>query len=596
MSHQGINVRTAFEARPGYYFLDCDYSQIEARLSALIAGETSLIKSFDEGKDYYTTLYSLMMAGGDQAAAAKIYPTVTKKQRQLGKVIVLGQNYGQEKWGLAHNLKCPVEQAEDLMTQFWEGQPATKRAKEEALQKALRDGGVWTYFGRWRSLPELYSSDRKIKAKAQRSVWSTKIQGTAADVMKIAMIRAAKAISLYDVYMILTVHDELLFEVSIKENLYEITNVVVDAMEFPIRGLPMGAGEESFIKLPTEPEYGWDWGTLFSKEKFVEKYGEKINTDKPSLGIENTRFIAPNNEADRIPIPEKVNRKVRGKVVMQLKPGQHPVDAVIDAAYEVMGKECPVDTEPSIQPVNKQVVFEEKPPMITPEQLKAQQVTPVVDVTQKPVPVKQDESNLLSTEPPNVIEIKEEVSDKTIFVQNKEQLNVIDETIKDTDRLVGLDMSADPSKSVVSVVDMSGGDPKVTDIFEVEKVNKQLSEVADALTPREPQLVEEISTPSQVSDQSVDGQNENDFVYPCLIIKVEKDLNRKLLQFLKTLFEKFPGDYRIYIDYKDQLITSNISVDPSDIFMSYLRKALGSDVDTQKFNKQGKPQGRIAFV
>ena len=122
MSNQSVNVRSAFVARPGYYYMDADYAQIEPKLSAALAGERSLIQGFIDEKDYYTLIYALM--------SQTPYEQVTKTLRQIGKTIVLGQSYGQEAGGLARKLKTSFDNAKEYMDAYWSGIPYTKAAKD----------------------------------------------------------------------------------------------------------------------------------------------------------------------------------------------------------------------------------------------------------------------------------------------------------------------------------------------------------------------------------------------------------------------------------------------------------------------------------
>jgi len=224
VSNQSIVVRSAFIPRPGYFFLDPDYSQIEFKLSAAIAGEKRVLDGFNKGFDYYTIVYNGMF---NTNFTGKTDPQTGKKdipatERKLGKEAALGQQYGQEAIGLARKLKVHKDKGQELMDRYWAGLPMTKLARENALKMALRIGGVQTWFGRKRPLPDLYSDIRKIQGKAVRSVWSTIIQGTAADWLKIAMVRLDRALEGYDAHILLTVHDELLLEVSEKEPVWVI--------------------------------------------------------------------------------------------------------------------------------------------------------------------------------------------------------------------------------------------------------------------------------------------------------------------------------------------------------------------------------------
>jgi hypothetical protein len=263
MATQLINVRAAFEARPGYVLYDIDYSQIENRLSAAVAGERPLLEGFLAGHDFYRMIFAQMKGGNIDINS------ITKTERQIGKVLVLGQGYGQGKKGAARQLKKSLEETEQILAAYWNGLPATTAARNEILIKARSAMGMSTWFGRWRPMPELFHDQNHIRAKAERQLWNFYIQGTAADWMKIAMLRCDRALAHYDVHLLLTVHDELLFEVSVKEPLAEVAWVIKDAMEFKVPDLPVDVPAlyrsnrdlypDGFY-VPAEATWGFNWG------------------------------------------------------------------------------------------------------------------------------------------------------------------------------------------------------------------------------------------------------------------------------------------------------------------------------------------------
>ena len=344
MSNQTVNIREAFQARPGYYYIDPDYSQIEFRLSAALAGERELMKGFIKGHDYYKSVYVQMSAG------SATYETVTKLQRGVGKVTALGQNYGQGKYGLARKLGCDVDTADGYMDAYWGGLAGTKNAKEIALQRALQDGYVTTWFGRRRYLPELFSDNRKLRGKAVRSVWNTLIQGLAADWMKIAMLRCYRALRGRDVHTLLTVHDELLFEASEKEPCLEISAIIEEGMEFKVPNLPVNNLDlyPDGFNCPINLEYGYDWGTLYTLDDFREfcaQNGKPVNFDAPRPEGLAVSFISEKNAEPRIQIKPrpKPPKKDKGVGVITLGKYEHPIDAIVGIAA---GEEIPTSKVP----------------------------------------------------------------------------------------------------------------------------------------------------------------------------------------------------------------------------------------------------------
>lgn len=332
MSSQTVNIRQAYVARPGYYFMDFDYSQIEFRLSAAIAGEKTLIKGFYEGNDYYTMIYDSMF-GTSFKTKSKISATL----RKLGKEISLGQNYGQEAGGLAHKMKVPYEQAKELMDKYWNGLTATRAAREAALQFAIRNGFINTWFGRKRGLPDLYSPIRQIKAAAVRSVWNSVIQGSSADWLKIAMVRVARGLKDRDAHILLTVQDELVVEVSEKEPFWEIRKILLEGMEFKVKGLPVGMQDmypDGYF-VPVGPGYGYDWGNIIDKEEdFLSQFGDRINTT-PIRESLTYSFVAKPQPFVVPVIPERQRQVPDKEKKAQLKldqtgNGMHPIDELIE--------------------------------------------------------------------------------------------------------------------------------------------------------------------------------------------------------------------------------------------------------------------------
>jgi DNA polymerase-1 len=202
----GKQIRRAFIAEEGNVLLSADYSQIELRVMAHLSGDPILIKVFESGEDVHT-------ATG--AAVFGVEPNeLTTKHRSTAKMINYGLAYGMGAPGLADRLNIPRAEAEDIMDTYFEKFGGVADFLDEIVKQAHADGFTTTMFGRRRYLPELGSGNPRIRAIGERQALNAPIQGTAADIMKLAMINVDLALrdSGLDTKMILTVHDELVFE------------------------------------------------------------------------------------------------------------------------------------------------------------------------------------------------------------------------------------------------------------------------------------------------------------------------------------------------------------------------------------------------
>lgn len=204
---EGQKIRSAFVAQKGYKFLGLDYSQIELRLAAHLSGDKKMIKAFKDKEDIH------------RATAAEINEVelvdVTKQMRYEAKAINFGILYGQGPHGLAQNAKIPYKHAQEFIAKYFEAYPSIRKMIDKAIDKARDDGYATTIFGRKRYLPELDSSNIMIRRGAERMAINTPLQGTAADLIKIAMINIAEAIkdNSDEIKMLLQIHDELIFEI-----------------------------------------------------------------------------------------------------------------------------------------------------------------------------------------------------------------------------------------------------------------------------------------------------------------------------------------------------------------------------------------------
>lgn len=223
---QGAVIRNAFVSRPGYELLALDYSQIELRVLAVLSEDPDLVKIFQEGKDIHTSV------------AARVFglpeSEVTKEMRRRAKVINFGIIYGMGVNALKVNLGTTRDEAQVFMDNYFASFPTIKKYFELVISGARERGYTETLFGRRRYLPTLRSPLPQIKAGAERMAMNAPLQGTAADIIKLAMIQVdhdLKEAGLADkVFLLLQIHDELIFE--IKSGMAgEVLPIIKKAME-----------------------------------------------------------------------------------------------------------------------------------------------------------------------------------------------------------------------------------------------------------------------------------------------------------------------------------------------------------------------------
>jgi DNA polymerase-1 len=242
-SEDGRRIRRAFIAPAGWYILSADYSQIELRILAHLSQDSSLIATFQEGEDIHTRT---------AAEVFHIFPEmVSKEMRRQAKVINFGILYGMGPFSLSRELGVSQKQAEAYIEGYFRRYPRVKAYQEEVLDAASRLKYVTTLYGRRRYLPEITSSNAQIRQFACRTAINTPIQGTAADLIKKAMVKIdARMEGLkMKAKMIIQVHDELVFEVPPEER-EELTRLVRKEMENVA---------DLTVPLLVETAYGRNW-------------------------------------------------------------------------------------------------------------------------------------------------------------------------------------------------------------------------------------------------------------------------------------------------------------------------------------------------
>ncbi|MBT2784841.1 MULTISPECIES: DNA polymerase I [unclassified Halomonas] len=242
-TEEGRKIRQAFIARPGYRIVAADYSQIELRIMAHLSEDKGLLEAFAEGRDIHT------------ATAAEVFGTSLEKvsgdQRRSAKAINFGLIYGMSAWGLSRQLHIERNQAQTYIDRYFDRYPGVARYMERIRSQAAEDGFVETVLGRRLYLPEIQSQNRNRRQGAERTAINAPMQGTAADIIKQAMIDvdAWLAEGEFDALMVMQVHDELVFEVAEKQ---------VEAFIEQVQKRMQGAAK---LKVPliVEVESGANW-------------------------------------------------------------------------------------------------------------------------------------------------------------------------------------------------------------------------------------------------------------------------------------------------------------------------------------------------
>lgn len=243
----GRQVRQAFVAAPGQKLLSVDYSQVELRIVAHMAKDEAMLAAFHAGQDIHAAT----------AAAIHGIPlnAVSKEQRRHAKAINFGLIYGMSPYGLTRTTGLTLAEAEDFVEAYFRQFPAVKRYLDDTRRKAAEQGHVETLLGRRRYFPGLHSqANRNIRGREEREAINAPIQGTAADIMKIAMLRvhAALAAAGSTARMLLQVHDELVLECPSSE-LVDTTRLVKQTMQ---------KAYALSVPLATEARSGDNWGEM----------------------------------------------------------------------------------------------------------------------------------------------------------------------------------------------------------------------------------------------------------------------------------------------------------------------------------------------
>ncbi|WPX39694.1 DNA polymerase I [Akkermansia sp. N21116] len=242
-SDQGKLIRKAFVPRSDeYLILSADYSQIELRIMAALSGDEAMIHAFRDNRDIHTE------------TASRVYGVaredVTSDMRRAAKMVNFGIIYGISAFGLSQRLGCPRAEAAALIENYFTQFPGVKAYMDTLIEKATRLGYAETLCGRKRMLPDLQSANKNIRSSAERTAINTPIQGTAAEMIKIAMIRVHRLLEQTRSRLILQIHDELLIDLHKEEQ--ELVSPIVETMRTALV-LPHG------VPASVEAQTGANW-------------------------------------------------------------------------------------------------------------------------------------------------------------------------------------------------------------------------------------------------------------------------------------------------------------------------------------------------
>jgi DNA polymerase-1 len=221
---EGREIRRAFIPDDGKIFLSADYSQIELRLMAHLSGDSGMIADFLSGQDIHA------------ATASKIFRVpigeVTREMRSRAKTANFGIIYGISAFGLSERLTIGRKEAKELIDGYFASYPGVKEYMDESIRRARETGFVTTMFGRRRYVPDIHSRSQVVRGNAERNAINAPLQGSAADIIKIAMVRIAERLEkeMAEAKMILQVHDELIFEVAVNDT-ERLSKIVTEEMK-----------------------------------------------------------------------------------------------------------------------------------------------------------------------------------------------------------------------------------------------------------------------------------------------------------------------------------------------------------------------------
>ncbi len=246
-TNEGIKIRRGFISKEGCSFISFDYSQIELRVLAELSEDEVLILAYQQDKDLHDLTARKLFFKTDEEP-------VSREERIIAKVINFSILYGKTPFGLSKELKIPMGDAKLYINKYFEEYPRVKRFLKNILEEAKLNGFVETLYGTRRYISGINSSNKNIEAQADRMAVNTVVQGTAANIIKLVMIKIYEEIkNEKDINMLLQVHDELIFEVkneSVEKYLKKIDEIMEKTLEF------------KHVRLMANGNVGKNWGEL----------------------------------------------------------------------------------------------------------------------------------------------------------------------------------------------------------------------------------------------------------------------------------------------------------------------------------------------
>ena len=244
-SEAGRKIRKAFVPREGFTLLSCDYSQIELRVMAAFSQDPTMIEAFQNGTDIHTITASKVFVVEPE--------NVTSDMRRTAKMVNFGIIYGISAFGLSQRLAIPRTEAASIIEAYFREYPAIRQFMDRTVNEARENGYVETLSGRRRYFPDLNSGNQNLRGNAERAAINSPIQGTAADMIKLAMIRVDALLreKPYKTKMLLQVHDELVFDLALDEQ-EELVPKILEVMK---TALPLPAG----VPIEVESGTGANW-------------------------------------------------------------------------------------------------------------------------------------------------------------------------------------------------------------------------------------------------------------------------------------------------------------------------------------------------
>ncbi|BCX13796.1 MAG: DNA polymerase [Candidatus Dojkabacteria bacterium] len=248
---QGFVIRNVFKASPGCVFVSCDYSQQELRILAGLANEQEMIDIFNNNGDVH------------KLTASELFDVrleeVTKEQREIGKVVNFSVIYGISAYGLSENLKISVSQAQYFIDKYFNKYKRVREFFDDQMIKIKKNGYAETIIGRRRRSNLIKSSNKNLQASAKRELLNFLIQGSAADIMKLAMLNLIPVLQKYPAKLIAQIHDEFLFEVKKGDHVEKFGQEVSNKM---LNAYDVG------VDFAVEISVGERWGEMKKKENF----------------------------------------------------------------------------------------------------------------------------------------------------------------------------------------------------------------------------------------------------------------------------------------------------------------------------------------